>query len=282
MKSALQASSLIDRGLAEKAYDLIRSRLLRGEFPLGSSIPRRDLAAELGISLQPIADALQRLEYDGLVENINRVGSRARIPRPQELRGLLIVREALERRAAGLFSQRASIQQRQELEQMARQVDADYEECADSGHTAEQLQAVGQRYIEFHVTIAHWSGCPMLRQALERNLVLIVNYFWVQLAEIWDQIFGRVRFPPHFHADLAAALAATRDEEEAERVMREHLRYRSEETMECLEAYYLLDHSLVRGQAAAAHAASAQSGFAANAAGKPVSQAPSQRPRVKK
>ena len=44
------------------AYDRIRGKLLTGEYPLGSPLSRRRLAEELGMSLIPVSEALQKLE----------------------------------------------------------------------------------------------------------------------------------------------------------------------------------------------------------------------------
>ena len=53
--------------LAERAYEQIRDRILRGDYPLGSALPRRKLAEDFGMSFLPVSEALQRLERDGLV-----------------------------------------------------------------------------------------------------------------------------------------------------------------------------------------------------------------------
>jgi DNA-binding GntR family transcriptional regulator len=51
------------------AYLLIRDRILRGELPFGTGLSRRTLAAEIGIAIVPVGDALQRPESEGLVES---------------------------------------------------------------------------------------------------------------------------------------------------------------------------------------------------------------------
>ncbi len=47
--------------LAELAYCEIRNPILRGDLPVGVSLPRRKLAAELNISVPPVMEALQQL-----------------------------------------------------------------------------------------------------------------------------------------------------------------------------------------------------------------------------
>ena len=59
----------------------------------------RKLAAELNISVPPVSEALQRLEREGLLESKPRVGTRVRIPTPQDIEDRCQVRE----RAANLF-----------------------------------------------------------------------------------------------------------------------------------------------------------------------------------
>jgi len=110
--------------LSEHAYLLIRERILKGEIPLGGALSRRKLASELGVSLLPVAEALQRLENEGLVESQSRVGTRVCLPTAQDIRDRYEIREALESQAARLYSQRASTRDRMELEKMADHMDA--------------------------------------------------------------------------------------------------------------------------------------------------------------
>jgi len=188
------------------------------------------------MSLQPISDALQRLEHEGLVESITRVGTRVRIPKPQDIRGFYIVREALESQAARLFAERASSAQRRELEQMAQELDLEYEKCIGQKQIAShRLYALRSQHMLFHKGIAERTGCPFLCEAIEKNQVLIFNY-------LWDQLFGRAGLPPRWHTDLVSVLVSG-DVEEADRAMRKHVRYRMQELMESLEPYYRLDVS---------------------------------------
>src|SRR6185437_5292512 len=62
-------------GLAQQAYDLIRERILRGQFPFGTTISRRELSQELGMSTLPVSEALQRLQNEALVVTVPRVGT---------------------------------------------------------------------------------------------------------------------------------------------------------------------------------------------------------------
>lgn len=69
--------------LSEQAYRAIRERILKGEYVFGTVISRRDLAAEFGMSLVPINEAISRLEGEYLIENTPRVGTKVRTPTPR-------------------------------------------------------------------------------------------------------------------------------------------------------------------------------------------------------
>src|SRR5712691_2573095 len=110
--------------LAAEAYNVVRQRILRGELGLGHPISRRKLAAELGMSFLPVSEALLRLEVEGLLESRPRAGTRVRIPSLEEVRGLFVVREALEGQAAMLFTCAATLSERSQLKKFAARVDA--------------------------------------------------------------------------------------------------------------------------------------------------------------
>ena len=126
-------------GLAQKAYDLIRERILRGQFSFGTSISRRELSQELGMSTLPVSEALQRLQNEALVVTVPRVGTMVRIPTPQDIRGFYKVREALESQAARLFAERVRPVESRELLQLAKDLDASYKACASSEASEQQL-----------------------------------------------------------------------------------------------------------------------------------------------
>src|SRR5690349_10806780 len=92
--------------LSEKGYELIRQKILRGDYPLGAILSRRKLAVEFRMSFLPITQALLKLENDGLVESRPRAGTRVRIPSAEDIRGHYVVREGLECQAVRLFSEK--------------------------------------------------------------------------------------------------------------------------------------------------------------------------------
>lgn len=211
--------------LADRAYEAIRRNILTGKYRLGCPVSRRRLAEELEMSLLPVAEALQRLEKEGLVESRPRVGTRVRIPTAGEIRGRYLVREALELQAARLFAQQASDKQKQKLREMARRLDALSAAVGETGrdHKAASL-AFERLHLRYHMRIAECSKCRELIEAIERSRVLIFNWLLNMTTELEV-------LPPRWHQDLTEVLCSG-DMPAADEAMRRHVNYRREQIIE--------------------------------------------------
>lgn len=203
--------------LSTRAYQVILHRILKGIVPVGGELSRRKLAEELGMSILPVAEALQRLQNEGIVETRSRVGTHVRVPTPADVRERYEIREALESQTARLFCRNASHADLDEIRTLARRVDALYDRCFGGENDPDFLYEVQDIHAGFHLRIAEVAGCGALRSMLETNQVLTFNWLYYVAAR-------RPLLPPNFHIDLAGALC-TRDEETADRAMRAHVRY---------------------------------------------------------
>jgi DNA-binding GntR family transcriptional regulator len=202
--------------LSEHAYSEIREQILRGELALGATLSRRRLAAELVMSVLPVAEALKRLENDGFVKSRARVGTRVCRPTPEDVREQYEVREALECQSARLFAEKASGQERRELEEMARQLDELFNRCAAGESDPQFLYNVRSYHAQFHLRMAECTGCRALREILEKNHVLMFTW-------LFDMAARRPVLPPRHHRDLVRAINRGTPEE-ADRAMRLHTR----------------------------------------------------------
>lgn len=82
--------------LRQQVYDTLLKRILSGVIVPGEEVNRRTLAAEMGMSVAPVLEALQILQTQGLIETLPRKGTRVRIQREADALGNYLVREALE------------------------------------------------------------------------------------------------------------------------------------------------------------------------------------------
>ena len=203
--------------LAEQAYLAVRERILKGELRLGAALSRRKLASELGMSLIPVSEALQRLETEGLVESTPRVGTRVYMPTIDDIRERYVVREALESQAARVFSEKASPGDRKELCRMAEHMDALFNRRLSVEDDSEFMFAVQSYHFHLHMRIAEATRCRPLAKLIEQTHVLMFNW-------VWDLAARRPALPPRFHRDLIDALVAT-NPTESDAAMRRHIRH---------------------------------------------------------
>jgi len=208
-------------GLAERAYQLILDQILQGSLQIGAILSRRHLAEQLKMSLLPVAEALQRLENEGLVESRPRAGTRVRIPTDEEIRGRFEIREALECQAARLCAERASLQERLELKRSADNLDALLASAGSQQAGQDFAFATEKYHVEFHMRIADYAHSPVLRDTIEKSHVLVFNW-------LYNTTSGTSSLPRHFHAFLTEVISSG-DVDQAEKTMREHVRYGLEE-----------------------------------------------------
>lgn len=72
MTRSISKARAVDRSatrelLKDRAYDSLRDRILRNEFPPGTCLAERQLADDLRMSKTPIKAALERLQVEGLI-----------------------------------------------------------------------------------------------------------------------------------------------------------------------------------------------------------------------
>lgn len=196
--------------LAERAYRRLRDAIVQGALTSGSRISERSLAQALGISAQPVREALRRLEQDGMVITLPRRGTVVAEFGPARQAEMGRIRAALEGAAAALAAERADAEA---LAALAAQLAA--MRMATEAGRPERVSEANER---FHALIHAATDNPFLI----RSLAALRAY----------DHFGRVRAlnatPAELpralgeHAGILAALQA-RDPETAEARMRAHV-----------------------------------------------------------
>src|SRR5689334_19797207 len=88
--------------LRQSVYDALIGLIVGGELPPGQHMVETDLARQLGVSRQPIREALHRMEAEGWVDLRPSQGAFIHVPTDAEVDNLLDVRELLEAETARL------------------------------------------------------------------------------------------------------------------------------------------------------------------------------------
>lgn len=186
----------------EALLELITTRALRP----GQHLVESELAGHLGVSRQPVREALQRLNTEGWVDLRPAQGAFVHEPTEEEADQLLTVRTLLEAEAARLAASnagRAGIEALEEI--LARGLEA---VDADDVDAAVVLNA------RFHAKVMELAGNAVLAE-LAAQVDRRVRWYYTPVArqrgaQSWVE-----------HRELIAAITA-RDEQLATRLMREH------------------------------------------------------------
>ena len=183
----------------EQATNVIRKKIYSGQYAPSTHLVLRSVASDTKMSVIPIRDALARLQQEGLVEGESGRGWRVSEYDQESLKQVSEVREALECQVVRLASVRATTEDLEELELLARQ--------ADRETSPEKVNLIDGK---FHLRLAEAAKNPRLYTAIEREHVL-------------ELIFGDpVPSIPNNHCDLVHAIASG-DPDVAESEMRKHL-----------------------------------------------------------
>lgn len=192
--------------LRQAVYDALAELIASGSLRPGQHLVESDLAELLGVSRQPIREALQRLQVDGWVELRPAHGAFVHVPTPQEVAQLLGVRSVLEAYSARGAAEQAGPADVAELRRLY--------EVGMAALAMDDDQAITQANADFHQALVRISGNKVLSELISQ-VGRRVRWYYTPIArprgaEAWSE-----------HAVLIDAIAAG-DAERAEQLMRGH------------------------------------------------------------
>lgn len=197
---------------SDKAYEILRQRVVGGQYAPETQLKEEPLARELGLSRTPIRAALRRLVDDGLATS--RLGQGVRVAKwsDREVEETFQLRMLLEPYASFLAATRGG-------EALIAALDA----CNDAmargiGRGSRGIGEVQAANGGFHHALLDASGSPRLRQILDPmiDMPIIGRSFYISTPEELEQSLRH-------HRDLTMAVRAA-DGELARQVMQLHLR----------------------------------------------------------
>ncbi|MGV9630093.1 GntR family transcriptional regulator [Streptomyces sp. NPDC003487] len=192
--------------LRERVYEalleLITTRALRP----GQHLVESELAGHLGVSRQPVREALQRLNTEGWVDLRPAQGAFVHEPTEEEADQLLTVRTLLEAEAARLAAAAAGSDGVARLEELCGQ--------GEEAVAADDVDAAVALNARFHAAVMELAGNTVLAD-LAAQVDRRVRWYYTPVAR------RRGRQSWIEHRELIAAIADG-DEQRATRLMREH------------------------------------------------------------
>ncbi len=127
--------------LARRAYEQLRLKLSRGEFPPGTRLVNRTLAKELGVSFTPVREAINQLASEGLVEYVRGGGAFVRHIDRRDVAQLYDLRSVIEPFAVAEAAKHISEHEIEELQEICD----DWLELADAIRTSDSQVATQEQ-----------------------------------------------------------------------------------------------------------------------------------------
>ncbi|GAA1580728.1 MULTISPECIES: GntR family transcriptional regulator [Kribbella] len=192
--------------LRESVYEALTEMIIDGTLERGRHLVEVELAELLGVSRQPVREALQRLNNEGWVDLRPGFGAMVHVPADDEVDQLLAARAALESESARLAARHASKDDVAKLRELCR-VGTAYQEAGDIDGT---VRTNG----ELHSLITEMSGNRFLvdfAAQVDRR----VRWYYTPVAPVRGAASWRE------HNRLVKAISEG-DEDKAAQIMREH------------------------------------------------------------
>jgi DNA-binding GntR family transcriptional regulator len=106
--------------LRQAVYDVIAEMIIKGELLPGEHLVETELSAQLGVSRQPVREALQRLHSEGWIDLRPALGAFVHVPTDDEADQLLATRTLLEAESARLAARNATPEHVARLRELQR------------------------------------------------------------------------------------------------------------------------------------------------------------------
>jgi DNA-binding GntR family transcriptional regulator len=205
---AYPARSPVERPapLREAVFDALVEMIITRELQPGQHLIEKELAATLGVSRQPIREALQRMHTEGWVDLRPALGAFVHVPTEAEADQLLAARSILEAESAKLGAERATPEQVAHLRELQR--------VGEAALAVDDQEALLSANASLHGYIVGMSGNQVLVD-LRRSVEQRVRWYYMPIAQV------RSRDAWEEHAELIDAIA-DRDGGRAGALMRMH------------------------------------------------------------
>jgi DNA-binding GntR family transcriptional regulator len=192
--------------LREAAYEALLELITRGALRPGQHLVESELAERLGVSRQPVREALQRLSNERWVDLRPTQGAFVHQPTVAEADQLMAVRALLEAEAARLAAANAADGSIERLRELWRE--------GVAALAADDIDAVVAANAALHASVMELAANDVLAE-LAGQVSRRVRWYYTPVARqrgerSWEE-----------HAALIEAIAA-HDQDLAARVMREH------------------------------------------------------------
>ncbi|HOW71786.1 MAG TPA: GntR family transcriptional regulator [Phycisphaerae bacterium] len=222
--------------LADRAYQGLRQKLVRGELQAGQRLVNRVIAKELHVSQTPLREAINRLVSEGVFEFVPGAGAYVHKIDFQELLQLYDLREHLEPFAARRAARHITDAELLEMETICADWRRIARQIRDEGRasaTPDEMLRWNDNEERFHALLLLASRNRWLT-AIVGNLRLLAMAFAVQRQNPQMLSLRAAAITWREHVRIVRTLR-TGDEERAEQMMRRHVAFGRSYVLESLQ-----------------------------------------------
>jgi len=180
--------------LSDTTADLLRQKILSGEYAPGDRLVEATVARQLGISRGPVREALSALQAEGLTTELPGRGSFVRTLSPDDIREIYDVRATLESGSIRLILERGDAGALAVLEAAVAALDA--------ARKANDRGAFVAADLRLHEELCRASGNRRLVDAWSSQVTLLRALFRLEV----DQIAEDMKVTYRSHSELVAAI----------------------------------------------------------------------------
>lgn len=192
--------------LRQAVFEALVEMIITRELEPGQHLVEKDLAAALGVSRQPVREALQRMHTEGWVDLRPALGAFVHIPTEAEADQLLAVRSLLEAESARLAAEQATAEQIEHLWELQR--------IGEAALAVDDQDVLVSANASLHTHIVTMSANKVLAD-LRASVEHRVRWYYMPIAQVRSKDAWKE------HAELIAAIAS-RDADRACTLMRLH------------------------------------------------------------
>ena len=192
--------------LSNRVYEQLYEAMLTNRLAPGDRLNRRQVAADLGVSVMPVLEAMTQLEWEGFLETSPRRGTVVKPITASQALGRFHVRQALEVEAARLYAGEPIRQAKEKLLKVARKLDA----------TEVRSLANWRAEVELHDLLVEQARCPVLYESFTH---VMRHSLYHAANKLLPEVPGRAA---NIHSRLIESLAKA-SPAQADALIREHL-----------------------------------------------------------
>ena len=201
--------------LSTKVFEYIVDSILNGIYPPSSRISPKKIASQLGISLAPVRDAMEKLEQDGWIKKIPQKGTYVRQISLEDIEQIYELRQILETGAVCIAIEKRIPEFLTNLK--------DTVELLIKASKSGDLQAYEKLDTQFHIQLVQAAG----NEALMNNFISVLlktRCFFIALkvTSYAQQFTNDLEEAAISHKHIYEALAANQ-KELAEQLLRQHI-----------------------------------------------------------